>query len=128
MATLLLDLLTLAEETEDQRTAELRFDIGLLAERLVGATDWWRRILRRRSFVSAISPRNPESWKSLPAWRSTGWCVTCREGNKRNARRSAFRSVRDLCSHLTAEPNPATLHRDASLFVATAALVRARPG
>ncbi len=40
MATLLLDLLTPTEETEDQRTAELRFDIGLLAERLVGATDW----------------------------------------------------------------------------------------
>jgi dienelactone hydrolase len=40
MATLLLDLLTEEEELVDRRTARLRFDISLLAERLVGATDW----------------------------------------------------------------------------------------
>ncbi len=40
LATLLIDLLTPDEETIDMRTAQLRFDIGLLAERLVGATDW----------------------------------------------------------------------------------------
>jgi putative phosphoribosyl transferase len=40
LATLLIDLLTSDEEAIDQRTAHLRFDIGLLAERLVGVTDW----------------------------------------------------------------------------------------
>ncbi|PZR97583.1 MAG: hydrolase [Candidatus Chloroheliales bacterium] len=40
LATLLLDLLTAEEEQVDIETAHLRFDIGLLAERLVGATDW----------------------------------------------------------------------------------------
>jgi dienelactone hydrolase len=40
MATLLMDLLTPEEEREDQITGRLRFDIGLLAERLVAATDW----------------------------------------------------------------------------------------
>jgi dienelactone hydrolase len=40
LATLLMDLLTREEETVDQYTAHLRFDIGLLAERLVGAADW----------------------------------------------------------------------------------------
>jgi putative phosphoribosyl transferase len=40
LATLLVDLLTSDEEAIDLRTAHLRFDIGLLAERLVGATDW----------------------------------------------------------------------------------------
>ena len=40
LATLLVDLLTSDEETVDLRTAHLRFDIGLLAERLVGVTDW----------------------------------------------------------------------------------------
>ena len=40
LATLLLDLLTTEEEAEDVRTARLRFDIRMLAERLVGATDW----------------------------------------------------------------------------------------
>ena len=38
--TLLLDLLTAAEEELDRRSRELRFDIGLLARRLVGAVDW----------------------------------------------------------------------------------------
>jgi dienelactone hydrolase len=40
LATLLVDLLTPEEEAIDMRNAELRFDIGLLAERLIGATDW----------------------------------------------------------------------------------------
>lgn len=40
LATLLIDLLTSAEEREDDRTARLRFDINLLAERVVAATDW----------------------------------------------------------------------------------------
>ena len=40
LGTLLIDLLTPDEEQVDQRTAHLRFDIGMLAERLVGAIDW----------------------------------------------------------------------------------------
>lgn len=39
-ATLLMDLLTPEEERVDRRTRHLRFDIGLLADRLVAATDW----------------------------------------------------------------------------------------
>lgn len=42
LATLLFDLLTPQEDEEDRMTRRLRFDIGLLAERLVGATDWVR--------------------------------------------------------------------------------------
>lgn len=40
LATLLIDLLTEAEEQAERYTRHLRFDIGLLAGRLVGATDW----------------------------------------------------------------------------------------
>lgn len=40
LGTLLFDLLTVDEERIDERTAHLRFDIGLLADRLAGATDW----------------------------------------------------------------------------------------
>ena len=40
LATLLMDLLTAEEERIDVRTRELRFDIELLAERLVAAIDW----------------------------------------------------------------------------------------
>jgi putative phosphoribosyl transferase len=39
-ATLLLDLLTQDEEEIDQQTAEYRFDIPLLARRVIAATDW----------------------------------------------------------------------------------------
>src|SRR5258707_12521430 len=43
LATLLLDLLTAAEEQVDLDTGHLRFDIGLLAERVLEATDWLQR-------------------------------------------------------------------------------------
>jgi pimeloyl-ACP methyl ester carboxylesterase len=40
LATLLFDLLTVGEERRDMETMEFRFDIGLLAQRLLRATDW----------------------------------------------------------------------------------------
>ena len=40
LGTLLFDLLTEEEEREDNYTARLRFDISLLAGRLIAATDW----------------------------------------------------------------------------------------
>jgi len=40
LGTLLIDLLTAREEEIDERTAHLRFDITMLATRLVGATQW----------------------------------------------------------------------------------------
>jgi putative phosphoribosyl transferase len=39
-ATLLLDLLTFVEAAEDELTEQLRFDVGLLAARVVAATRW----------------------------------------------------------------------------------------
>jgi dienelactone hydrolase len=41
--TLLFDLLTREEEAEDARNAQLRFNIGLLAQRIVEATRWLAR-------------------------------------------------------------------------------------
>ena len=43
LGTLLMDLLTVEEERIDAVTAHLRFDINLLAGRLVNATDWLRQ-------------------------------------------------------------------------------------
>ncbi|CAN5329413.1 dienelactone hydrolase family protein [soil metagenome] len=40
IGTLLIDLLTEAEEHVDNRTSELRFDIDLLSRRVTGAVDW----------------------------------------------------------------------------------------
>jgi putative phosphoribosyl transferase len=48
--TLLMDLLTVEEESVDAYTAHLRFDIGLLAERLIYATDW----LKQRPETSSL--------------------------------------------------------------------------
>jgi putative phosphoribosyl transferase len=55
LGTLLFDLLTVAEERRDRLDASLRFDIGLLAGRLAGATRWleqqdWARLLTRGYF------------------------------------------------------------------------------
>src|SRR5438105_11045147 len=43
LGTLLIDLLTHQEELVDTRTAHLRFDIELLANRLIGAAEWLAR-------------------------------------------------------------------------------------
>lgn len=51
LGTLLIDLLTLEEEAVDMRTRELRFDIGLLARRLIGVSDW----IYRSSEISHLS-------------------------------------------------------------------------
>jgi dienelactone hydrolase len=40
LGTLLMDLLTPEEEAVDRATAHLRFDIGLLSERMIAAVDW----------------------------------------------------------------------------------------
>jgi dienelactone hydrolase len=50
LATLLFDLLTAEEEQIDEQTAALRFDIPLLTERLVAATEWTRRQPALRHF------------------------------------------------------------------------------
>lgn len=50
LMTLLIDLLTAEEEVVDMQTMHLRFDIGLLAKRLVGATDWLRQNPDTQSF------------------------------------------------------------------------------
>jgi putative phosphoribosyl transferase len=49
IGTLLIDLLTLEEEQIDMRTAQLRFDIGLLADRLIGAIEWLESEPRTRT-------------------------------------------------------------------------------
>ena len=43
IGTLLFDLLTQEEEEIDEMTAEYRFNISLLADRLIGATEWIKK-------------------------------------------------------------------------------------
>jgi putative phosphoribosyl transferase len=49
IATLLVDLLTPEEENRDDITREHRFNIGLLADRLLASTDWVTRSARLRN-------------------------------------------------------------------------------
>ncbi|RKH14252.1 alpha/beta hydrolase [Corallococcus sp. CA053C] len=51
LATLLIDLLTADEEEAERFTRHLRFDIGLLADRLTGATHWLLREPRTSSLA-----------------------------------------------------------------------------
>jgi putative phosphoribosyl transferase len=50
IGTLLFDLLTREEEQIDMVTAEYRFNISLLAKRLIGATEWLKNDPQTRSF------------------------------------------------------------------------------
>ncbi|MDJ0590144.1 MAG: hypothetical protein QNJ72_09150 [Pleurocapsa sp. MO_226.B13] len=43
IATLLIDLLTIEEAELERQTKQLRFDLGLLAERLLSSTKWLRQ-------------------------------------------------------------------------------------
>lgn len=49
IATLLMDLLTKEEEIVDDVTAELRFDILFLAERLIAVINWTKKHLKTKS-------------------------------------------------------------------------------
>lgn len=54
LATLLIDLLTEDEERIDDRTAALRFDIGLLADRLVAIAAWRDRVPELQSLPMGL--------------------------------------------------------------------------
>jgi len=51
IATFLIDLLTKQEEEEDLQTGWFRFDINLLAQRLIGATEWLRKNPRTKNLA-----------------------------------------------------------------------------
>ena len=50
LATLLIDLLTAEEERIDEITREIRFDIHLLANRLLGVTQWLLKNVKTQDF------------------------------------------------------------------------------
>ena len=60
LSTLLFDLLSEDEERIDEITRELRFDIGLLTDRVIGVTDWLRQQQETRNLGSATSGPAPE--------------------------------------------------------------------
>ena len=91
IATCLIDLLTEEEEAIDLRTRHLRFDINLLATRLVGATDWLEQTPETRDLrigyfgastgagaaLVAASGTSPSHRRGCLAWWPTRPGGTC---------------------------------------------------
>ncbi len=72
IATLLFDLLTPDEESEDALTGHLRFNIGLLAQRLVTATQWAANHPQGRRFGSGYFGASTGGAAALVAAASLG--------------------------------------------------------
>ena len=106
LGTLLMDLLTEREGAEDEETGELRFDIGLLAARLVAAIDWlgWEPSTRELGVgvFGASTGEPPRS--SRPLGCRTGSARWCRAADGRIWPTSTFpTSRRRRCSSSAGE-------------------------
>lgn len=81
--TLLLDLLTPEEETRDLEGARLRFDVGLLAQRLIGAAIWLARREGTKGVPVAFFGASTGAAAALvaaAAFGDTVWAVVSRGG------------------------------------------------
>jgi putative phosphoribosyl transferase len=96
MATLLLDLLTAEEEAADQATAELRFDIGLLATRLAAAMDWLAGDPRTRDLRVGLFGASTGAAAALvcAAERPAGVAAVVSRGGRPDLAASALERVR----------------------------------
>ena len=83
-ATLLIDLLTEAEEAVDRRTAHLRFDIELLSRRLVAIVDW----LRTRHDTTLAAHRSVRREHRRRRRAGRGGCAASRSRRRRLSRRT----------------------------------------
>jgi putative phosphoribosyl transferase len=80
LATLLIDLLTSDEEAVDARTAHLRFNIELLTQRLIAATEWLARRADTGHLAIGYFGASTGAAAALVAAteRSDGWGQLCR--------------------------------------------------
>jgi dienelactone hydrolase len=96
LATLLIDLLTVDEEAIDVETAEFRFDIGLLAQRLIGATEWLQKHPDTRSLRIGYFGASTGAAAALVAaahFRDTAAAVVSR-GGRPDLAKDALNQVR----------------------------------
>jgi len=75
IATLLIDLLTKEEDEKDNLTGEFRFDIGLLTERLLGATYWLKDNPSTKNFGIGYFGASTGAASALKAAAKTGEIV-----------------------------------------------------
>lgn len=96
LGTLLVDLLTLEEEAIDERTGHLRFDIGLLAQRLVHISEWLAQEPRTRHLrIGHFGASTGPAPRSLPPRRGpTSWPRSSRaEVGRTSPRRRSLTSA-----------------------------------
>ena len=96
LATLLLDLLTLDEEALDRTGGQLRFDIRLLAERLIGAIDWLSLDARARELPIGCFGSSTGAAAALIAAAERPWRVRAvvSRGGRPDLAESALGQVR----------------------------------
>lgn len=94
-ATLLFDLLTVAEEAAERYTAHLRFDIPLLADRLVGAIEW---VGAQRGIgmlpVGLFGASTGAAAALIAATRAPGVAAVVSRGGRPDLAKEALREVR----------------------------------
>jgi dienelactone hydrolase len=94
LATLLLDLLTPGEEAAERTTRHLRFDIPLLASRLVGAVDWVARQAARRALPIGLFGASTGAAAALIAATRTGVRAVVSRGGRPDLAGDALSRVR----------------------------------
>ncbi|RZL87706.1 MAG: hydrolase [Variovorax sp.] len=96
LATVLVDLLTPDEEAIDERSRQLRFDIALLADRLVGLTDWLRVQDRTASLNLGYFGASTGAAAALmaAAQRPDATCAVVSRGGRPDLAGQALRRVR----------------------------------
>ena len=96
-ATLLLDLLTAAENERDAMTAEFRFDVGLLARRLTFALNWLATQLATRPLPTGLFGASTGAAAALIAAATCrNWCARwSRAGGARISRATHW----NMCAH-----------------------------
>lgn len=94
LATLLFDLLTRGEEAAERATRHLRFDIPLLASRLIGAVDWVARQPALRALPIGLFGASTGAAAALIAATRTGVRAVVSRGGRPDLAGDALSRVR----------------------------------
>ncbi|HKG25343.1 MAG TPA: alpha/beta family hydrolase [Thermomicrobiales bacterium] len=119
LATLLIDLLTPAEEAIDQQTRHLRFDIRLLADRLIGGIAWLAAQPATRELRIGLFGASTGAAAAILAAaerQHTAGAVVSRGGRPDLAGRAALRAVRAPTFLIVGERDPEVIRLNRVAF------------
>jgi dienelactone hydrolase len=119
LATLLIDLLTPAEEAIDQQTRHLRFDIRLLADRLIGGIVWLAAQSATRELRIGLFGASTGAAAAILAAAERQHivgAVVSRGGRPDLAGRAALRAVRAPTLFIVGERDPEVIRLNRTAF------------